>query len=278
LVVAVTGLRIQVLGRVRAWIDGIEVDLGPTGQRAFLGLLALTNGQMWSQGALVDAFWGERPPPTAANVLQTRVKLLRRLVEPGRSPGGRATVLRTAGDGYALDLPTGAVDATRFRDLTDAAAEPGGEKGLARSAELLEEALGLWHGPPLADVPKLAGHPKVTRWQGLRRASLVRYGEAMIALGAAERVLPMLEDATTADPLDEALHAWLIRGYQATGQPGRAVAVYQRIRTRLAEELGIDPGRAVTKAYLGLLRETPDEVVPRRGGVPAIAHGDGGNR
>ncbi len=260
---AVTGLRIQVLGRVRAWIDGIEVDLGSAGERAVLGLLALTNGQMWSRAELIDAFWGDRPPPTAVNVLQTRVKRLRRSVEPRRSLGSRATVLRTAGDGYALDLPAGAVDATRFRDLTDAAAKAGAEKGLARSAELLGEALGLWQGPPLADVPKLAGLPTVARWQIMRRSALVRYGEAMIALGAAERVLPMLMEAASADPLDEALHAWLIRGYHATGQRGLAVAVYQRIRGRLAEQLGVDPGRALSRAYLALLRETLDEDVLR---------------
>src|SRR5918997_3843870 len=80
----VVALRIQVLGPVRAWRDGEPVELGRVGQRAVLGLLALGGGQPLSRAELVDSLWGDTPPPSAANVIQTSVKHLRRLLEPAR--------------------------------------------------------------------------------------------------------------------------------------------------------------------------------------------------
>src|SRR5687768_703432 len=75
---------VQVLGPVRAWSGGRELDLGPASRRAVLGLLTLALGQPVPRQEIVDALWGERPPSTANNVIHTHVKHLRRLLEPGR--------------------------------------------------------------------------------------------------------------------------------------------------------------------------------------------------
>src|SRR5688500_536333 len=78
-------LRVQVLGEVRAWREGDPIALGPTSRRAVLGLLALSGGQPLSRIELMAGLWNGRPPQTAVNVLQTHVKHLRRLLEPGRT-------------------------------------------------------------------------------------------------------------------------------------------------------------------------------------------------
>jgi hypothetical protein len=132
---------------------------------------------------------------------------------------------------------------------------------------LLEQAVTAWHGQPLADIPELSEHPRVVGLTGTRRSALARYGEVMVAIGSAAEALPVLEEGAAAHPLDEALHCWLIRAYHATGQRATAFAAYRRIRDRLADELGLDPGRELTETYASVLRDPApagDDIRPAR--------------
>ncbi|RSM75899.1 tetratricopeptide repeat protein [Kibdelosporangium aridum] len=255
-------MRIQVLGPVRAWRDnGDQVDLGPVGQRAVLGLLALNGGQGMSRADLIDAVWGQRPPASAVNILQTRVKHLRRLLEPDRPPRAGSIALPRAGDGYALRITT---DLTRFRKLATAS-----------DAHVLKQALDLWHGPPLADIPTLADHPAVLAVSKERQAAIARYGEMMISLGSAAEALSVLEEVATEQPLDEAVQARLIRAYQAAGRRAQAFEVFHAIRRRLADELGVVPGPELTAAHEDVLHEdipvTASRPVPNQ--LPADVPG-----
>jgi DNA-binding SARP family transcriptional activator len=261
-------LRVQVLGPLCVWCDGESVCLGPTGQRAVLGLLALVSGQPLARAAMVDALWpGRPPPPTAANIIQTHVTHLRRLLEPDRPARAPSTVLRWVGDGYVLPTSTVTVDLMRFRQLVASAASAQQGRQLDRAAELLDEALALWHGPPLVDIPVLAGHPKLVAVASERQAALAQYGEVMIACGDAAAAVPVLEEAAAADPLDEAAQARLIRAYQAAGRRSRAFVTYHDVRRRLADELGIAPGPKLTAAHAALLHEDAGAVPhPAEGG------------
>jgi len=249
-------LRIQVLGPVCAWRAGEPLDLGPAAQRAVLGLLAMACGHPLPRAEIMGGVWHDRqPPPTAANVIQTHVKHLRRLLEPDRPARARSTVLRQVGDGYALHIPTMAVDVLQFRHLLGEAATAQRRGQLDHAAELLEEALDLWRGPPLADLPVLAGHPKVVALAAERQAALGRYGEVMLAAGRAAEALPALEEAAAAQPLDEAGQARLIRAYHAAGRRGQAFATYHEVRRRLADELGVAPGPDISAAHTRLLHD-----------------------
>ncbi|HEX6682479.1 MAG TPA: BTAD domain-containing putative transcriptional regulator [Candidatus Limnocylindrales bacterium] len=247
-------LRIQLLGPTGAWRGDDPLDLGPAGQRAVLGLLLLASGQSLSRNEIVAGLWLDRePPPSAANVIQTYVKHLRRMLEPDRPRRAASTVLRKVGDGYALHLPPSTVDVQCFRDHVAAAVASQRCGQLERAAESLGEALGLWHGPPLADIPALAAHPKVVALAGERQAALARYGELMIATGRAADGLPALEEAAASQPLNEAWQARLISAYHAAGQRGQAFATFHGVRRRLAEDLGVDPGPELSAAHSALL-------------------------
>ncbi|MCE6998293.1 tetratricopeptide repeat protein [Saccharothrix sp. S26] len=251
-------LVVQVLGPLRAWRDGAALALGPAGRRAVLGLLALAHGKPVTRAELVDALWGERPPPSATNVLHTHVKHLRQLLEPGRGPRAPSTTLPAVDDGYALSLPADAVDLVRFRSLV-ARADSCRATDPTRAADLLGQALALWRGRPLADVPVLADHPGVVTLAGEHRAALARHAEVMIEAGAARDVLPALVEYVAAHGLDEAMHALLIRAYTASGQRDRAFGTYNTVRRHLTEELGVGPGPELTAAYLDALEEAPVE-------------------
>ncbi|SMD22092.1 AfsR/SARP family transcriptional regulator [Kibdelosporangium aridum] len=230
-------IRIQVLGPLRVWRDGTLLDLGSAGVRALLGLLALNSGQPTSRADIVEALWRDQPPPSASNVIQTYIRTLRRLLEPGRQAYGHSSYLPRIGDGYALRVPD--LDVLRFKQL------------LASRHDA--EALRLWHGTPLADVPALAGHKKVLALIEQRRAALARYGDLRITAGAAHEVVTLLEDAAADQPLDEAALARLIRAYQAVGRRAQAFRTYHTARRKLAEELGVDPGPELAGAYAELV-------------------------
>ncbi|WP_394618626.1 tetratricopeptide repeat protein [Lentzea sp. JNUCC 0626] len=258
-------LRVQVLGPIRAWRNGREIELGPAGRRAVLGLLALAGGRVVPRADLVDALWGDDPPPSATNVIQTHVKHLRRLFDPDRHRYARSTSIPFAGDGYALRLPDDEVDVGRFRALVAAA----GRTSVAEEvADLLGTALGLWQGRPFADHPGLAGHAKVVALLGERRTALLLHAETMIGLGRVVELLPLLVEHAAGDPLDEAVQALLVRAYAAAGRRADAFAVYDSVRRVLREELAIGPGPELAGAHAALLDEPP-VVAVRRGPVPA---------
>ncbi|QQM39428.1 AfsR/SARP family transcriptional regulator [Streptomyces liliifuscus] len=280
-------MRIQVLGPVCAWRDGIRLDLGSPQRRAVLALLAVSRGQQLPFFGLADALWGERPPATASNVVQTHIKHLRHLLEPDRPPRARSAVLPRLGDGYALRVPYDAIDLLHFRDLVAGAVtvrRDGRGGGQERAAALLTEALGLWQQPPLADLPFLSAHPVVVALAEERRGAVAQYGEAMIAAGRSADALPVLEETAVAQPLDEDAQARLIRAYEAVGRRDQAVAVYRRSRRRLADELGVDPGPALAEAYAALLRRRARPSTPAdgtgtgtgTGHAPVSGHGTAG--
>jgi len=256
-----------VLGPVRAWLDGVPVELTSAGQRATLGLLAMAAGQPLAQPELIDALWGDRPPPSAANVIQTHVKHLRRLLEPGRAARSRSAVLPHIGDGYALRVSDDNLDLLHFRRLLAEATTAQNRGDPRTAATLFAEALGQWQGAPLMDVPLLAEHPKVIALAEERRAALGRYGELMIALGEVEDALPALKEAAAAQPLDEAGQSRLIRAYGAAGLRAKAFETFHEVRRRLADELGVDPGPELVAAHSSVLRDPAEAVASRA--VPA---------
>jgi tetratricopeptide (TPR) repeat protein len=251
-------LRIQVLGPLRGWRDGVEVDLGPTAQRAALGLLVLAGGQPVSVAELVDGLWPQRPPSTATNVVQTHVRRLRLLLDVGRRPYRPSEVLPTIGGGYALRTQADDVDLARFRRLVGLAEQARARGELPAAAALFGQALRLWQGAPLAGITVLASHPRVVALLGERHVAVAHYAEAMIAAGAAADALPVLTEAAAGQPLDEAAQARLIRALHAAGQRAQAFYHYHHTRRRLAEELGVDPGPQLAAAHATLLSAAGD--------------------
>ncbi len=267
-------MRIQVLGPVSVWRDGARLALGSPQRRAVLALLTASRGRQLPFAGLAEALWGERPPASAPNVVQTHIKHLRRLLEPGRPPRAPSIVLPRVGDGYALRVPDDVVDLSRFRALVDAAdaARRDGDEGRANA--LLAEALDVWRQPPLVDLPFLASHPVVVALTGERGGVVAQYGDAMIAAGRSAEALHILQEAAAAHPLDEDAQARLIRAYESVGRRDQAVAVYRRSRRRLADELGVDPGAALSQALSAVLYSRPEPPASgrRRAAGPDPGH------
>jgi DNA-binding SARP family transcriptional activator len=210
---------------------GWPVEVAGRRLRRLLQRLALDPGRVVTTGQLVDAVWDEAPPAGAANALQALVSRLRRLL-----PGA----VESAPSGYRLAVAAEAVDAVRFEALARAGREQLGRDPV-RARALLGQALDLWRGPALAEVADagFAG-PAVARLEDLRLRALEDRVEADLAAGPSDRLVAELEELVAAHPLSERLGGQLLRALALSGRQGDALAAYERLRSRLAEELGID--------------------------------------
>ncbi|WP_369030212.1 AfsR/SARP family transcriptional regulator [Streptomyces adonidis] len=239
-------LRFRVLGEVRVWRGGVEVDPGPPGRRTLLALLLARAGSPVQLPDIVDALWADRPPGHAVNMVHRHVGELRRLLEPGLPLRAEGGLLLRGGGGYRLAVPPDAVDLLVFRQLVGRARESGDSAG---AVDLFVEALSL-RGEPASGHAEVSASPHPLFVELEREYDCVVREAAALALGCgrADRVLPVLSASAARCPLDEGIQALLMRALAATGRPDRALAVFRATAARLAGELGVDPGPELTAA------------------------------
>ena len=259
-------MRIGLLGTL-AVEDGAgrPVRVGGARVRALLILLALDAGHVVPSYALIDRLWGDhagRRPADAGNALQSLVSRLRAaLRDAGLDPG----VIESSPVGYRLAVDPQQVDATAFERQARAGAQALAAGDAAQATRTLREALALWRGPALADVAdEDFGAPAAARLEEARRTARLDRIEADILLGDAAGVTAELKAMTTEDPYTERPRALLLRSLAAAGRLADALAAYHEYRELLADQLGIDPSRAVEQVYLEILREdAADPTVAR---------------
>ncbi|MEU0697700.1 BTAD domain-containing putative transcriptional regulator [Streptomyces niveus] len=251
-------MRYRLLGPTRALrADGTPYPVGGSRLRALLTVLALRPGRTVPAATLVDEVWDGDTPADAAGALQALVSRLRRAL-------GAGTVVSDTG-GYRLCADQDDVDLYRFERLTAEGMRALDGGGPERAAELLDEALGLWHGPALSDLPDRRS--EAARWEarrlGARRARLT----ASLALGHAEEALPELAALCDDHPIDELLQALRIRALRAVGRTAEALSAYEEVRRDLATRLGMDPGPELRTLHKELLN--PDAYISAAGRLPA---------
>jgi DNA-binding SARP family transcriptional activator len=240
----------RLLGPLEVRAGGDWTGVSAPKWRALLAVLLLSGGQVVSTGQLAGEVWGDDPPPGARKLISGYVARLRQLIG---DPDGR--VLVTRAPGYRLMVARAGLDAFVFEQLVAAArlalGEAGGDQ---RAAEFLAEALALWRGPALADVPRgplVAA--EAARLEELRLDALELRAEAGIRGGRAAELVPELRQLTAGYPLRERLWHQLMRALDQGGRPAEALQAYAQARKILAEELGADPGPDLQQLHRRLL-------------------------
>src|SRR5262245_2718183 len=246
-------MRVALLGSVEVYSGGRRVELAGARLRAVIAQLALAQGRLVTVDRLIDGVWGDDPPTAAVNALQSLISRLRRAL-----PAGDAESIVAQPGGYRLAIDAADLDSAAFERLASdgRAALAVGE--WATASGLLREALGLWRGPPLADLLEVpfAAVPGA-RLAELRLAVLEDRIEADLRLGRHAELIPELEAITVENPLRETLSSQLMRALYGTGRQADALAAYDRLRKRLADDLGIDPSPDVEQVHLAVLRQDP---------------------
>ncbi|MEU9306556.1 BTAD domain-containing putative transcriptional regulator [Streptomyces sp. NPDC048256] len=237
-------VRYRILGTTQALRpDGAPVAVGGARLRALLAVLALRAGRSVPAGLLVEEVWAGDPPADAPGALQALVGRLRRALGAG--------AIDSAEGGYRLAAAPDDVDLHRFERLTGDGIRALADGDPAKAAVVLDDALALWQGPALADLPDRTA--EAARWEARRLDALRARHTAAIALGQAERSLPELTALCDAHPLDEPLQALRLRALREAGRTAQALAAYDEVRRLLADRLGTDPGPELRALHTQLL-------------------------
>ncbi|MEU6287600.1 BTAD domain-containing putative transcriptional regulator [Streptomyces sp. NPDC046988] len=254
-------VRYRILGTTQVFRpDGTAVPLGGARLRALLTVLALRSGRAVPVGLLVEEVWDGDPPADAQGALQALVGRLRRALG--------ADAVASADGGYRLTAAPDDVDLHRFDRLVGEGGRALADGDPAKAAVVLDDALALWRGPALADLPDRTAD--AARWETRHLDALRARHTAALDLGAAERSLPELTALCDGHPLDESLQALRLRALRDTGRTAEALAAYEAVRHLLADRLGTDPGPELRALHAELLapgqRATP--TAPGEGPAP----------
>jgi DNA-binding SARP family transcriptional activator/ABC-type glycerol-3-phosphate transport system substrate-binding protein len=239
----------RTLGTLAARDGTGPVAVGGHRQQLVLAVLLQHANEVVSTDRLVDAVWGASPPPTARKTLQVYVSRLRR--------GLGADAIVTVGDGYRLTVGPDAIDADRFRRLADegrAALHDDPDLAAAR----LRRALALWEGTPwgrLGDEPALRASAERLRDRRLDAVEDRIYAD--LARGELQGLTGELASLIEEHPLRERLYALAMTAAYRQGRQADALDTYRRLRTRLSEELGIEPSPEVQRLHEAILRQDP---------------------
>jgi predicted ATPase/DNA-binding SARP family transcriptional activator len=243
-------MRVRILGPFHLEDGGRPITIGGVRQRAVLaGLLLHANEVVPSEQLLVD-LWGEDAPPGTANALQAAVSRLRRLLPAGR--------LVTTGPGYMLRLFPAELDAAQFEQLIFEGRDALAAGAAAEAVQLLDQAMSLWRGPPLADFRyEPFAQAEIARLEDLQLACLEERNEARLALGSPAALAAELGRMVSDYPLRERLRGQLMLALYRSGRQTEALEAYREFRDVLAEELGLEPSSALRKLEAAILRHDP---------------------
>jgi DNA-binding SARP family transcriptional activator/Tfp pilus assembly protein PilF len=250
-------LRFRVLGPLEVWTGQDWSGIGAPKWRALLAVLLLSQGQAVSTDRLIAELWGDRPPDRAANLVSIYVLRLRRVI--GDRDGH---LLTTRAPGYQLPLQPGELDAEQFQALAGQGRKALAQGDFRAAADVLAEALGLWRGRALADVPPFAlVTAEAERLEESRLTTLELRIEADLGCGMHAQLVPELRRLLSDQPLREGLWGLLMQALDAAGRHAEALAAYGQAREVIAGELGVDPGPELQRLYQALLTV---DLVPRQ--------------
>ncbi len=242
-----------VLGPIAAWSEGRPLPVGGPRQRCVLGALLVYAGREVTFDQLISYLWSDDPPRTARSVIQVQISHLRR-----EFPG----MISTTSGGYLADVDPGRVDLHRFRRLRDSADPADPETALER----LSEALECWRGVPFSGVgAEHLYYSVVSPLLEERWAAVAEWASCALSLGRASEVVSYLTPIVREETLRERLHHLFVSALWHSGERAAALSAYEEIRSRLAEELGVDPDPDLTALHTQILRADTPEHTPVKG-------------
>ncbi|WP_280364475.1 BTAD domain-containing putative transcriptional regulator [Nocardia abscessus] len=248
---------VRVLGPVHLLVDGQEVPVGGPKPRAMLAMLTINRGRPVPTDTLAEAVWDGDPPNAYTNSLQVFVHRLRKRLE---SAGvvDPDDILRTVASGYRLDISDAECDVGRYAGARQAGRTASESGDQAAAAAYFRRALDQWSGAALADLRGIRYADKVsTAMEEERITTASDRIEADLQCGKACDVVGELWTLTGEHPFQERLWGQLITALSLLDRQGEALEACRRVRSALADELGIDPCAQLVRLEQQVLRQEP---------------------
>ncbi|HJC60313.1 MAG TPA: winged helix-turn-helix domain-containing protein [Candidatus Dietzia intestinigallinarum] len=245
---------IEVLGPVRLSTDeGVPVKVAERKLRLLLAALVAAEGEPVSADVLIDRLWDQSPPANPRDVLRAKLSHLRKVLDAAES-GARELLERTPA-GYRLAVEADAVDAARFKAAVGRARRSATS---TQTVETLREALALWRGEPYGDVgDEVWLAPEVADMTQVRGDALELLVETLVEVGEPRQAIDHASGAVHSYPTRERLVAALMLGLYQVGRQHDALELFESLRHRLAEDLGVDPSPQVRELHTRILHQDP---------------------
>lgn len=257
--VAQPGVQFSVLGPLEVCIGGAVIPLGTPKQRAVLAMLLINRNRPVATDALIDAAWEQGAPSGARATLYAYVSNLRR--QMSKAGVQARALLANASPGYRLAVLDSDYDLGRFVTEKGAGLRAVADARFEQAGDHFSAALAEWRGPVLDDLRDCNFVDAFAK--GLHEEKVLTQlarAEVEIACGRAHSVINELEELAADHPYREPLWAQLIAAYYVADRQFDALDAYQRLRDRLADDLGVDPGPAVRALHQRILRQRPLDV------------------
>jgi DNA-binding SARP family transcriptional activator len=251
-------MEFKALGPIEVVNDRLVYTPSAPKVKQVLALLVMRTNQIVRLESIIDELWGDHAPRTAVTTAQTYIYQLRKdfVVELGEELGERFIV--TTPPGYVLSVPEDSLDIRVFEQLADrahACTAVGDAEGTARWAKA---ALQVWRGAPLADVPcGRVLQDYVSSLEEKRVSTQELYVRAAMNLERYRDLITDLRSLVMEYPFNEWLHAQLVLALNKAGRRVDALHAYQKVRTLLRDELGLDPSHDLQHAQQEVLRSSP---------------------
>ncbi|MFD4911497.1 AfsR/SARP family transcriptional regulator, partial [Kitasatospora purpeofusca] len=254
-----TSVFFGVLGPVEVRVDSATVAL-PARVRVLLAALLCRPNRTVSVDELTDIVWSNEPPAAPAT-LRSHVLRLRRLLGEGSDR------VVTTGPGYRIEVGARTeLDTLVFGEHCESARDAARSSDWPAVWTAASAALGLWRGAPLADVNCDRLHrDEAPGWAQSRVEVTELAARAGLELGRAAESVLLLTRLAAEEPHQEGVHALLIEALAVAGRRAEALAVYRRLRTALARDLGIEPGARIAAAHQRVLRSGGNSGAPPGG-------------
>ncbi|MEW9532067.1 BTAD domain-containing putative transcriptional regulator [Microbispora sp. NPDC049125] len=226
-------------------------------QRTLLAALCVNAGRPVSKEQLLDELWDGKPLSNVDNALHALVARLRRVLNDAYGEQFAKERLITLPTGYMLKARDEEVDALLFDKLVAQAHEVLGTDPV-RGVELLGQALALADGPALDDV---GGGPALRsaalHYEELRLTAIEDKIAAGISAGAERGTISELKRMAVLHPWRERVSELLMLSLYRAGRQVEALDVYNQIRRRLTEELGVEPSPVLRMRMQSILNQDP---------------------
>jgi DNA-binding SARP family transcriptional activator len=270
-------LDFRLLGPLEVLVDGRPLRLGGPRQRAVLAMLLLQPNRVVSVERLADELYDGVPPATAVTQIQRQISELRALLGRALGPRGGEPPIETRPPGYAIRLGPDELDLHRFERGARRAREAADAGDAAGAVARYEEALGLWRGPPLADLAaERFARPAVERLEEIRLTVVEQQVEAELALGRADSLVPRLVALVDEHPFRERLRGQLMLALYRAGRQPEALLAFRSGRDRLVEAFGLEPSPQLRELEGAILRQDPSLDPPGPGRPDRRARAEGG--
>ncbi|MEU5543778.1 BTAD domain-containing putative transcriptional regulator [Streptomyces sioyaensis] len=257
-------MHVKVLGEFEVLRSGVRVTPAAPKLRRVFALLAVEANRAVHTDQLIEELWDDRPPLSAVTTLQTYIYQLRKHLNWSEAATGDAcgsgvkVTLRTTPGGYMLTLPDDALDAVEFEKLAALGREQLMAGNFERASLVLRQALDLWTSRAFGAVsPGPLLHAHMVRLEELRKLALGHRLEADLQLGRHIDLIGELTTLVAQQPTHEGFQAKLMLGLYRAGRRAEALQAYQRARTALAAELGLEPSAELRRLHQAMLTADP---------------------